>query len=90
MDRELYEAKKLGLEKEKLHLEEQSKLQNDLQNVRNEDKKVKDQSERTIKQLRADLLKTETMVKNFRTTIAEMEKNSVELTEKYETLKPEV
>ena len=83
MDRELYEAKKLGLEKEKLHLEEQSKLQNDLQNVRNEDKKVKDQSERTIKQLRADLLKTETM-------IAEMEKNNVELTAKCETLKREV
>ena len=90
MDRDLCEAKKLGLEKEKLQLEGQSKLQNDLQNVRNEDKKVKDQCERTIKKLRADLLKAETIVKNLRTTIAEMKKNNVELTEKCETMKREV
>ena len=83
MDRDLTEAKIKLEQEEKLHLEKQNKLQDDLQ-------KAKDQSEITIKQLQADMMKTETEAEKLRATISEMEKNRAEITTKFETLKREV
>ena len=76
MDRDLTEAKIKLEQEEKLHLEKQNNLQDDLQ-------KAKDQSEEAIKQLQADMMKTEAEVEKLRATISE-------ITTKFETLKREV
>ena len=83
MDRDLTEAKIKLEQEEKLHLAKQNKLQDDLQ-------KAKDQREETIKQLQADMMKTETELEKLRATISGMEKSKAEITTKYETLKREV
>ena len=97
MDSDLSEAKtKLEQEfrKEKLQLEKQNKLQNQLQSLKNEGNKAKDSYEKMIKQLQADLKKAEneksTELETLRTTIAEMRENNAEINEKYEALKQEV
>ena len=47
------------LRKEQLHLENQNKLENELQSLKNEGNKAKDSYEKKIKQLQADLKKAE-------------------------------
>ena len=94
MDSELSGAKtKLEQEsqKEKLQLEEQNKLQNELQSLKNEGIKAKDSYEKLIKQLQADLKKSEneksTEIGKLRATFALIEENNVEINAKYESLK---
>ena len=94
MDSELSGAKtKLEQEsqKEKLQLEEQNKLQNELQLLKNEGNKAKDSYEKKIKQLQADLKKSEneksTEIGKLRATFALIEENNVEINAKYESLK---
>ena len=94
LEGELSEAKtKLEQEsqKEKLLLEKQNKLQNELQSLKNEGIKAKDSYEKLIKQLQADLKKSEneksTEIGKLRATFALIEENNVEINAKYESLK---
>ena len=81
MDSDLSEAK--------TKLEQES--QNELQSLKNEGIKAKDSYEKLIKQLQADLKKSEneksTEIGKLRATFALIEENNVEINAKYESLK---
>lgn len=94
MGSDLSEAKtKLEQEsqKEKLLLEKQNKLQNELQSLKNEGNKAKDSYEKMINKLQADLKKVEneksTEIGKLRATFALIEENNAEINAKYESLK---